>query len=140
MTTPYGYRLVNGKTVIYEEEAEKLRSFCRDYLSRLSFVEAGRKNGIEKSHGSLRKLTENIRYLGNDFYPAILDKETVDAIEIERKRREEALGRSHKKRRVPNARIITEFCIEKSQTKHADPYLQAEYIYSLIKPESEENR
>lgn len=136
---PFGYRLVNGKAEINEEEAAIFRSFCKDYLSGLSYVAAAKKNGLNKYHGSLKNMIENPRYLGNDFYPALLDQETVDALKAERLRREKKLGRSSKARRVSHARIYTEFRIEKPQTKHSDAYEQAAYIYSLITAESEVN-
>lgn len=134
-TTPYGYRLENGKAVIQEEEANRLREMSRWYISGLSFVEAANRVGLTMYHGTVRNLLKNKKYLGTDFYPAILDQETFDAIETERKRREEQLGRSRKKRRVSEANPITAFTVPKVEIRYSDPAQQAEYAYSLIESE-----
>ena len=38
-------------------------------------------------------MMQNKRYLGDDYYPAIIDKETFDAAEKERVKRQIRLGR-----------------------------------------------
>lgn len=134
-TTPYGYRLENGKAVIQEEEADRLREMSRLYLSGLSFVEAAKRVGLTMYHGTVRNLLKNRKYLGTDFYPAILDQETFEAVETERKRREEQLCRSRKKRRVSTAKAITTFSVPKVEIRYTDPAQQAEYAYSLIESE-----
>ena len=80
-------------------------------------------------------MLKNQKYLGTDFYPAILDQKTFDAVETERKRREEQLGRSRKKRRVSTAKAITAFTVPKVEIRYTDPAQQAEYAYSLIESE-----
>ena len=45
-------------------------------------------------------MLKNKRYLGTEFYPAILDRESFEAVETERQRREKLLGRTRMKRRV----------------------------------------
>ena len=131
-TTPYGYRLENGKAVIQEEEANRLREMNRLYLSGLSFAEAANRVGLTKRHGAVGKLFRNRKYLGTDFYPAILDQETFDAVEEERKRREKQLSRSHSKRRSSGAKPITAFKVPRVEIRYSDPARQAEYAYSLI--------
>lgn len=134
-TTPYGYRLENGKAVIQEDEANRLREMSRLYLSGHSFVEAANRVGLTMYHGTVRNLLKNKKYLGTDFYPAILDQETFEAVETERKRREEQLGRNRKKRRVSTAKAITTFTVPKVEIRYSDPVQQAEYAYSLIESE-----
>ena len=131
-TTPYGYRLENGKAVIQAEEADRLREMSRLYLSGLSFTEAANRVGLTKRHGAVGKLFRNRKYLGTDFYPAILDQETFDAVETERKRREKQLSRSHSKRRCSGAKPITAFKVPRVEIRYSDPARQAEYAYSLI--------
>lgn len=122
-TTPYGYRLENGKAVIQEEEADRLREMSRLYLSGLSFVEAANRVGLKMYHGTVRNLLKNKKYLGTDFYPAILDQETFEAIETERKRR------------VSTTRAVTAFTVPKVELRYTNPEQQAEYAYSLIERE-----
>ena len=75
-------------------------------------------------------------YLGDEFYPAIIDKETFDAFEAERLRREKALGRDDRQK---NTEVVlpapTAFRMRKKAHVFNDPYRQAEYVYSLIESE-----
>lgn len=132
-TVPFGYRLEKGKPVICEEEACKLREVYTGYLSGLSFSTAADKAGLRLFHGTVRNMMRDERYLGTDFFPAIIDEETFNAVEEERQRREKALGRTKRKRRSSTAKILTEFSYSKPEMKYPDPFQQAEYIYSLIK-------
>ncbi len=129
---PYGYRLEDGKVIIHEVEGAYLREICNEYLSGLSFAEAARKVGINKPRTTVNRMLQNPRYLGSDSYPAIIDQETFNAIEAERQRRASALGLDHRKRRTSKARIYTRFTISKPEMQYDDPYMQVEYIYSLI--------
>ena len=40
--TPYGYRIVQGKAVIDDQEAANLRKICENYLSGMSFMKQRR--------------------------------------------------------------------------------------------------
>ena len=131
-TAPYGYRIENGKAVVQEDEANRLREIAGWYLSGLSFVEAAKRAGLTMYHSTVRNLFRNKKYLGTGFYPAILDQETFEAVETERKRREEQLGRGRKKRRAPEAKPNTAFTVPKVEIRYSDPARQAEYAYSLI--------
>ena len=91
--TPYGYRIENGIAVICEEQAEQIRKIYAGYLGGLSMRNAATEAGMNATHSSVKRLLQNPHYLGDDFYPAIIDRETFDAFEVERQRREEALGR-----------------------------------------------
>ena len=132
-TVPFGYRLESGKPIICEEEADKIRAIYTGYLSGLSFAAAADKVGLKLYHGTVRNMMRDKRYLGTEFFPAIIDKSTFDAVEIERQKREKALGRTRLKRRTSVAIIRTEFDCAKPDIKYTNPYQQAEYTYSLIK-------
>ena len=134
-TIPYGYRLKDGKAVIEEKEAKQIRELCAAYLSGLSFVEAAKQVGLQMYHGTVRNLLKNKRYLGTEFYPAILDRESFEAVETERQRREKMLGRTRMKRRVSEVTVHTAFKIPKVDIRFAYPLQQAEYAYSLIESE-----
>lgn len=138
-TIPYGYRIIDGKAVVMEEEASRLRVLCQAYLSGMSLYAAARVAGIEKSHGGIRRIMSDKRNLGDTFYPAILGKETLAAIEAERQRREAAKHRTPKKSIDRTAVTVTKFHIHEAEKEHENAYLQAEYIYSLIEREMEDN-
>ena len=89
--------------------------------------------GITMKHCGVKRLLQNKKYLGDDFYPAIFTQDTLDKIEMERKRREKALGRDRRKSKEPKeSPIYTEFFIPRVTKKYDDAIKQAEYAYSLI--------
>lgn len=133
--TPYGYRIENGKAVIDEEKAGQVRKLYNGYLSGLAYIPAAEAAGLKLYHAGAKKMMQNRYYLGDEFYPAIIDKETFDAAEAERVKRQVKLGRvfSDKPAKVNN--VATGFTISKVQMKYDDPFKQAEYVYSLIESE-----
>lgn len=134
--TPYGYRIENGCAVICEEEAEQIRKMYDGYLRGLALVAAAKEAGFSMTHSSAKRIMRNARYLGDDFYPAIIDRETFDAFETERLRREEMLGRDRPRKKKPDASAApTAFRMRKATQAYSDPYRQAEYLYSLIESE-----
>ena len=134
--TPYGYRIENGAAVIHEEEAAQIRKMYEGYLGGLSLGAAAAEAGITMTHSSAKRTMQNSHLLGDEFYPAIIDRETYDAFEEERRRREKALGRDNLERKTVEAGPApTAFRIKQAVQTFADPYRQAEYMYSLIESE-----
>jgi len=130
--TPYGYRIENGKAVIDEDAAAKIRKLYEAYLAGASFQSAANEADIEVKHCGAKRMMANRHYLGDDFYPAIIDKETFDKAEAEKQRRAEALGRLNRKKDKPVQATPTHFHFEKPEKSYDDPALQAQYLYSLI--------
>lgn len=134
--TPYGYRIENGIAVICETEADQLRRIYEGYLGGLSLTAAADAVGIRAMHSSVKLMMHNRHYLGDDFYPAIIDRETFDAFEVERQRREQALGRDGRQKKTVEAiPAPTTFRMAAGTQTFSDPYRQAEYLYSLIESE-----
>ena len=131
--TPYGYRIENGVAVISEEEAEQVRKVYEYYLSGLALMKAAEEAGLHMTHSSVKKMLRNAHYLGDDFYPAIIDRDTFDAFEAELQRRAEVLGRNNKKRISSEEKVpFTNFRMARQKLTFCDPYGWAEYVYSLI--------
>lgn len=134
--TPYGYTIVDGKAVVNEKEANILQKICDNYILGMSFVAAARSVGLEMKHSGVKRLMLNRRYLGDDFYPAILTEEIMNKVEEERTRREKALGRDRKKQvKTVRGVVYTKFYIPQIDMKYENPKKQAEYAYSLIRNE-----
>ena len=91
--------------------------------------------GIETYHGTAKRLMENRHYLGDDFYPAIIDQETYDKAAAIRFERAGKLGRLNRKKSVKPAASPTGFRMAAAEQHYEDPRLQAEYLYSLIESE-----
>lgn len=101
---PIGYKMVDGKIQIEEQKASLVKKVFRDYLSGAStrtlannLMEMGFLNGNSKaswSHGSIGKILENVKYLGDEFYPQMIDAGLFEQVQKRRKERCEQLGRS----------------------------------------------
>ena len=132
--TPFGYRIQNGIAVVCKEEVRLLKQIYRGYLSGMSYMDAAELVGLHLNHCCVKRLLQNRHYLGDEFYPAIIDSEMFDAAEQERRRRSTRLGRDNLKRTFSDEiRIQNEFTMGKAEKWIADPFAQAEYLYSLIK-------
>ncbi len=133
--TPYGYRIENGKAVIDESAAEQVRMLYKNYLSGLSLVNATKFAGLNLQHSSAKRMMRNKHYLGDDFYPAIIDKESFIAVEEELSKRSAVLGRNNRKPDIKVKKPPTVFHIGDITENYCNPMMQAEYIYSLIESE-----
>jgi uncharacterized coiled-coil protein SlyX len=133
---PYGYKMIEGVITVDEEKANQVRVFFEKYISGLSLAVAGEQAGIEKTHSSMGLILKNVNYLGNDVYPAIIDKESFDKAEEVRQKRAKDLGRIVELAAFTSPTPIERFKMKKADTKlPEDPVLRAEYLYSLIESE-----
>lgn len=132
---PYGYRIENGVAIIDEDAAAKIRMLYENYLSGMALKTAAEKAGIDTYHATAKKLMTNQHYLGDDFYPQIIDAETYTRAKVEIAKRAAALGRENivKKERVFT--VPTQFFVLDIDKHFDDPTEQAEYLYSRIECE-----
>lgn len=130
--TPYGYRIENGKAVVNEEQAAQIRKLYEYYLSGMALMEAAKAAGLKLYHGSAKRIMQNRHYLGDDYYPAIIDQNTYDMALAELHKRAKALGRVYETKEIETEPPAMQFSIGKVLQKYQDPFKQAEYAYSLI--------
>lgn len=133
--TPFGYRIENGIAVVDEPAADQIRQLYQNYLDGLSLSKAATEAGIKTYHGTAKRLMENEHYLGDNFYPAIIDEDTYHKAHEERKRRATALGRNNKKTQKKQIQIPTFFHVGEVTAFYDNPIKQAEYLYNLIESE-----
>lgn len=133
--TPYGYSIESGCAAINGEEADKIRKLYENYISGMALAKAAAVAGIETYHGTAKRMMENRHYLGDDFYPAIIDQETFDKAAAIRLERAGKLGRLNRKKNSKPTAAPTSFHMAAAEKHYEDPRLQAEYLYSLIKSE-----
>lgn len=107
----------------------------RGYLSGLALMPAAKQAGIETWHGSVKRLLQNRHYLGDVYYPAIIDRETFDKAEQELKKRAEKLGRVWEQKEEEKVTYPVDFSTKLMEKQYEDPFMQAEYAYSLIESE-----
>lgn len=123
----YGYEMKNGTVMINHSEAAVIKQIYKNYISGMSFSMSAKKAGLNIPHGSVKRLLLKKCYLGDDFYPAIIDKETYLAA-YNRIKENTFAGN---KRRI-EAVIHTVFEMGIPTHSFENPFEQAEYIYSLI--------
>lgn len=87
-------------------------------------------------HGMVAKLLSNQHYLGDSFYPQIIDKSTFEKAAVERKCRAEKLGRTNLKKPTVQKTVPTAFTLAKIKEYYDEPARQAEYLYSLIQEDA----
>lgn len=132
---PYGYRIENGMAVVDEAEADTVRKFFDYYISGLALMAAAEKAGLKLYHGSAGRMLRNVKYLGDDYYPAIIDKATFDKAEEIRMSRAMALGRVRELDVKQAEPFPTKFTMPAVKTIYENPFKQAAYAYSLIESE-----
>ena len=133
--TPLGYKIENGAAVIDTENAEKIKKMFDLYLSGLGLAQAANSVGLNKYHCTVKKMLKNNKYMGDDFYPAIVEAETFEKVQAEIYARAEKLGRTNASPKERNIFIPTKFRLAASDKYFDDPMKQAEYMYSLIESE-----
>ncbi|MCP1102336.1 hypothetical protein M2454_001789 [Aequitasia blattaphilus] len=127
-----GYKTENGMTVIDRASAEKIRNLYRHYLSGLSLAGAAKEAGLKTYHGTAKRILTNRRYLGDSFYPAIIDADLFDKTQEELIKRATKLGRLDKVSKEKEIVIPTQFSVKPVREHFDNPFKQAEYLYSLI--------
>lgn len=136
---PYGYRIEDGKAVVDEIKAEQVRTFFKEYISGKALKVAAETVGLKIFHGSAGRMLRNTHYLGDDYYPAIIDQELFDKAEEERQSRANQLGRVRELKVKENPSAPLHFTMGKQIQQFENPFRQAEYVYSLIESEVEMN-
>lgn len=129
---PYGYKIVDGRAVVDKPAQKKVQLLFQNYLAGMSLSKAAEEAGIHSPHGMVGKLLSNQHYLGDSFYPQLIDKSTFEKAAVERKHRAEKLGRTNLKKSTVQKTVPTAFTLAKIEEYYDDPARQAEYLYSLI--------
>ncbi len=134
--TPYGYRIVKGKAVIDEEAASRVKALYENYFSGMSLVAAAKEAGIHVKHSGAKRIMQNKHYLGDDFYPALIDTDTFQKASDEIARRSEKLGRDKYQVKEQKKKPPTQFKTGAIEEYYDNPIKQAEYLYCLIESET----
>ena len=125
----FGYKMENGNAIIQEQEAEMIRRIFQNYLSGMSLKNSAMAAEMPIAHSTVKRILRQKCYIGDDFYPAIVDAEVFA------KAQEELLHRAEKHfsgklRKEPT--IFQKFTLSVPAVQFEDPIQQAEYLYSLI--------
>ena len=132
---PLGYKIVDGCAVTDEPTVKQIKATYRYYFEGKSLVDAAEEAGFKMNHATVKRMLSNKKYLGTDYYPQIIDEETIERFQEELTRRAGNLGRLDRKCKEMNITIPTSFRFKPAELTFAAPFEQAEYIYSLIDSE-----
>lgn len=133
--TPFEYKIENGYAVVDEATAGQIRQIFQFYLKGDGLTTAAKKAGVISSHGGISRMLKNTHYLGDGYYPAIIDREIFDKADQERMRWAAVLGRIKEPMEQKEIQIPTVLHTKSVDQTFDDPFLQAEYVYSLIESE-----
>ncbi|HHX62655.1 MAG TPA: recombinase [Epulopiscium sp.] len=133
---PIGYKLEDGKIVLDTQKVKVIQKIFNDYLNGASLYAIAKEltttgflnanNKPSWSHGSVGRILENTKYLGDDMYSQIIDNETFESTQHRRKSRNKKLGRTpqiinKKNQSVFNSQLKCGECGEsyRKYTRHA---------------------
>ena len=133
--TPYGYKIVNGMAVIDEIEGAAVRKLYEGYLSGLGLQAAADEAGIPVNHCQANRMMLNRKYLGTDYYPALITEDIMEQVKAELTRRAGKLGRVFEPKEQDLPIVPTRFQFGKEEMSFDNPFLQAQYMYELIEGE-----
>ena len=133
--TLFGYSIKNGKAFIDKENAVKVQKLFDGYIRGLSLRTAALEAGIDTFHGSAGRMLQNKKYVGTEFYPAIVSEEIFDKVQEERKKRAVKLGRVREVEEDLPIISPTKFSFRSTDIMFDEPFKQAEYAYSMIESE-----
>ena len=125
----YGYKIIDGKAVVDEQEAEVIINIFNGYILGMSLRDAAIHAGKPMIHSMVKRIIRNFCYIGDDFYPAIVSRQTFTKANAELIRRAEKHG-GRKRLKAPP--VYTEYTLAEPEMQYDDPIAQAEYMYSLI--------
>ena len=130
--TPYGYKIVNGMAVIDEIEGAAVRKLYEGYLGGLGLQAAADEAGIPVNHCQAKRMMLNKKYLGTDYYPALVSEDIMEQVKAELTRRAGKLGRVFEPKEQDLPIVPTRFQFGKEEMSFDNPFLQAQYMYELI--------
>ena len=115
--TPIGYKMIKGIIEIDERQSKIVQQIFKEYLSGKSMqaiagllTKEGALNTKNKpswTHSSIGKILKNVKYQGNDYYPALVTKEAFENAQIKRSKIEMKLGRTKQANAMRNQSVFS---------------------------------
>jgi cell division protein FtsB len=115
---PIGYKMVDGRIVLDKEKAEVVKKIFNEYLkgsstnkiaqelSTAGFLNANKNPSW--NHGSIGRILEDSKYLGDDVHPQIIDEKTFELVQKRRKSVATKLGRNPQLNSIKNQGIFSD--------------------------------
>ena len=94
---PIGYKICYGKVEIDDEKSKTVLLIYEQYLQGKTLNQTARylsennipniNNNTNWTHGAVIKILENVKYLGDDFFPQLIDKTRFNKVKQARQDR-----------------------------------------------------
>ena len=94
---PYGNEVKDGKIFIVEEAADKVRQIFQNYVSGMSLTESAKTAGHPITHSMVKQLLQRKCYIGDSFYPKIVDENLFCRVQIELQKRQKSTRKTRRK-------------------------------------------
>lgn len=119
---PIGYKMINGKIVIDKYKSKTVCKIFYEYVGGKTIFAMSKEltlnkvpNGNNKTnwtHGAVGRILENVKYLGDDIHPKLIDQEMFDKAAEIRAQRIKKLGRNFHANSIQNENIFSNkvFC------------------------------
>lgn len=135
--SPYGYYIQDGQAAVDENKRKKIYRMYREYLKGSSIKESAEIADIPYSIA--RNALSNTVYLGNDFYPVLMEEELFFRVQRERESRNRYKeGNNRYRRKV--LRVKRKFRVQEDffKDKPLSADRMAERLYESIEPGHDE--
>ena len=127
----YGYIIRDGRLEVQEKEAENIRKIFKNYLAGNALIKSADLAGLKKNSSSVKRILTNKKYLGNEIYPKIIDRESFEKSGQMLKERAVAMGRVWEKEEEI-IKVPCKFRYKEEGVLPIDPLERASHQYNLI--------
>ena len=127
----YGYTIRDGRLEVQETEAENIRKIFKNYLAGNTLIKSADLAGLKKNSSSVKRILTNEKYLGNEIYPKIIDRESFEKAGQMLKERAVAMGRVWEKEEKI-IKVPCKFRYREEGVPPLDPFERASHQYNLI--------
>ena len=127
----YGYTIRDGRLEVQEKEAENIRKIFKNYLAGNALIKSANLVGLKKNSSSVKRILTNKKYLGNDIYPKIIDRESFKKAGQMLKERAVAMGRVWEKEEEI-IKVPCKFRYKEEGALPLNPFERARHQYNLI--------
>ena len=127
----YGYTIRDGRLEVQETEAENIRKIFKNYLAGNALIKSAELAGLQKNNSSVKRILTNKKYLGNDIYPKLIDRESFEKAGQMLKERAVAMGRVWEKEEEI-IKVPCKFRYKEEGALPLNPFERARHQYNLI--------
>ena len=127
----YGYNIRDGRLEVQEKEAENIRKIFKNYLAGNALIKSAELAGLQKNNSSVKRILTNKKYLGNDIYPKLIDRESFEKAGQMLKERAVAMGRVWEKEEEI-IKVPCKFRYKEEGALPLNPFERARHQYNLI--------